>query len=103
SGAAMAVRRDVFETIGLLDDGFFLYYEETDFARRSAAAGFECWYVPASRVLHYCGQATGVTQPDGSLRSPPRYFWESRRRYFVKQHGRAYSRAADAAAATGRA
>ena len=97
SGAAMLVRSEVFDRIGLLDDGFFLYYEETDFARRAARAGFECWYVPASRIVHLCGQASGVTHPDGSIRRVPRYFYESRRRYFVKHHGRAYALAADLA------
>jgi GT2 family glycosyltransferase len=97
SGAAMLVRSEVFDAIGLLDDGYFLYYEETDFARRAAAAGFECWYVPASRVLHYCGQASGVTRSDGSIGRVPPYFHESRRRYFVKHHGRAYAIAADLA------
>ncbi|HKU42592.1 MAG TPA: glycosyltransferase family 2 protein, partial [Polyangiales bacterium] len=56
SGAAMLVRTEVFERIGLMDEDFFLYYEETDFALRAARAGFECWYLPASRVIHYCGQ-----------------------------------------------
>ena len=97
SGAAMLVRSEVFDAIGLLDDGYFLYYEETDFARRAAAAGYESWYVPQSRVLHYCGQASGVTQADGSIGLAPSYFYESRRRYFVKHHGRAYAVSADLA------
>ena len=102
SGAAVLVRREVFDTVGLLDDGFFLYYEETEFAGRAADAGFECWIVPQSRIVHYCGQSTGVTQADGSLRDPPPYVWQSRRRYFATRHGRAYAWAADAAAASGR-
>ena len=97
SGAAMLVRSEVFDAIGLLDDGYFLYYEETDFARRAAAAGFECWYVPESRIVHYCGQASGVTQVDGSIGRVPRYFYESRRRYFTKHHGRLYAIGADLA------
>jgi N-acetylglucosaminyl-diphospho-decaprenol L-rhamnosyltransferase len=101
SGAAMLIRREVFERIGLLDEGFFLYYEETDFALRAARAGFECWYLPESRVLHYCGQATGVTGAGASRRRVPRYWYESRRRYFTKHHGRLYAALADAAWVTG--
>jgi GT2 family glycosyltransferase len=97
SGAAMLVRREVFEQVGLLDDEFFLYYEETDFAARAAAAGFECWYVPSSRIVHLCGQASGVTRNDANLRRVPPYFYASRRRYFEKHHGRLYAVLADCA------
>ncbi len=61
NGASMMVRRAVFETIGLMDDDFFLYYEETDFCRRARLAGWPCWFVPASRVVHLEGQSTGAT------------------------------------------
>lgn len=97
TGAAMLVRREVFERIGLLDEGFFLYYEETDFCRRAADAGFECWHVPASRVLHLCGQSTGVTGARRNERAVPRYWFESRRRYFLKHHGPTYTTLADLA------
>lgn len=97
SGAAMLVRTEVFERVGLLDEDFFLYYEETDFTRRAAHAGFECWYVPASRVIHYCGQASGITGTQAHKNRVPRYWYASRRRYFEKHHGRMYAAAADVA------
>jgi GT2 family glycosyltransferase len=58
SGASMMVRRSVFDKIGLLDDGYFMYFEETDFCLRAARAGFECWYVPQSRIIHLVGQSS---------------------------------------------
>jgi GT2 family glycosyltransferase len=97
SGAAMLVRTEVFERVGLLDEEFFLYYEETDFIRRAARAGFECWYVPASRIIHYCGQASGITGTQAHKKRVPGYWYASRRRYFEKHHGRMYAAAADAA------
>jgi hypothetical protein len=96
SGASMLVRRDVFETVGLLDEGFFLYFEEVDLCRRAARAGWECWHEPASRVVHLVGQSTGVDL-GGPARRLPGYVLESRRRYFVKNHGFAYAVAADLA------
>ncbi len=60
-GAALMVRAEVFETIGLLDDQFFLYFEEVDFCLRAKRAGFNCWYVPESTVIHLVGQSSGVT------------------------------------------
>lgn len=96
SGASMMLRREVLETVGGFDEAFFLYYEEVDFCRRIKAAGYECWYVPASRVMHVRGQSTGVTVL-GKPRRLPGYWFESRRRYYAKHHGYRYTAIADAA------
>ena len=101
-GASMMVRREVFERIGLLDDGFFMYYEEVDFCLRAHQAGWSCDYVPSSRVVHLCGQSSGiVTAADASRRRRPPYWFQSRRRYFVKNHGVLYAAVADLVHATG--
>ncbi|HZE98590.1 MAG TPA: glycosyltransferase family 2 protein [Planctomycetota bacterium] len=94
AGASMLVRREVFDAIGLLDEGFFLYFEETDFCLRAARAGWPCWYEPGSRVVHFVGQATGVTDPT-QRRRRPLYWFNSRRRYFLKNYGPAYAALAD--------
>jgi len=87
AGACALVRREVFERIGLMDDGFFLYFEETDFMRRAADAGYECWYVPASRVVHLVGRSSGVTTRGWVTPRRPAYWFESRKRYFRRHHG----------------
>ncbi len=89
-GASMLVRRAVFESVGLMDERFFLYFEETDFCLRAHRAGWTCWYVPDSKVHHLRGQSTGVTKI-GSQKPLPTYWFESRRRYFVKNKGLFYS------------
>lgn len=94
-GASMLVRREVFDAIGLMDEDYFLYYEETDFCLQAARAGWECWHVPSSRVMHIAGQSTGVTGAQAGLQRLPAYWFESRRRYFVKNHGRFYSALTD--------
>lgn len=96
-GASMMVRREVFASIGLMDEGFFLYYEETDFCLRALRAGWPCWYVPESRVMHIAGQSTGVTDRSGPPKRRPQYVFDSRHRYFVKNHGRGYAVLADLA------
>ena len=98
SGAHMMIRREVIDAIGLLDEGYFLYYEETDFTLRARRAGWRCWHVPESRVVHYVGQSSGVTRREGTPQRVPRYWFESRRRYFMLNHGRAYAMVADALA-----
>jgi N-acetylglucosaminyl-diphospho-decaprenol L-rhamnosyltransferase len=87
SGASLLVRREVFETAGLFDETFFLYYEETDLCLRALRAGFRCWYVPSSRVVHLEGQSTGVTDTRAAPKRLPRYWFESRQHYFMKNHG----------------
>jgi N-acetylglucosaminyl-diphospho-decaprenol L-rhamnosyltransferase len=97
AGASMLIRRPVFDAIGLLDESFFMYYEEVDFCLRAARAGFPCWYVPESRVVHLVGQASGVTDASKAGRRKPGYWFDSRRRFFIKSYGRAYAVAADLA------
>ena len=100
SGASLMIRREVFDSVGLLDEDYFLYYEEVDFCLRARAAGWRCWYVPESRVVHLVGQSSGVTGERRAERRVPRYWFESRSRYFRKNHGRLYATAADLAWST---
>jgi hypothetical protein len=95
NGASMMIRREVFETIGLMDEKFFLYFEETDYCRRARAAGWHVWHVPESRVVHLEGQSTGVTGANLALKPRPRYWFDSRARYYRKHHGTAYALCAD--------
>jgi hypothetical protein len=87
AGASMLIRADVFRQIGLFDDGFFLYFEETDFCLRAARAGWTTWYVPESRVEHIGGASTGWK--DATKPRPP-FWFQGRRHYFAKNHGALY-------------
>lgn len=51
-GAAMLVRREVIEEVGMLDDGFFFLYEDVDWSLRMRAAGWGIRFVPHARVVH---------------------------------------------------
>jgi GT2 family glycosyltransferase len=99
-GASMIIRREVFERIGMLDERYFMYYEEVDFCRRAKRAGFPCWYVPSSRVVHLVGSASQLSDARKHRKRRPAYWFESRRLYFVQNHGRLYALLADAAYAT---
>lgn len=86
SGASMILRRTMLEQIGLLDEGFFTYFEDVDLCRRAHRGGWGVWYVPASRVIHLEGVSSGI----GSYitkRRPP-FWFAARRRYFLKHHGK---------------
>ncbi|KIC19922.1 glycosyltransferase family 2 protein [Leisingera sp. ANG-Vp] len=59
SGAAMFVRRKAIEEVGLLDETFFFYGEETDWCHRFASAGWRLVFVPIPEVTHFGGGAVG--------------------------------------------
>lgn len=100
SGVSMLFRREVFETAGFFDEGFFLYFEEIDLAKRIRQAGWKTYFVADVEVGHVGGLSTGFKDES---RPMPRYWFVSRRRYLVKHHGRAYSAACDAAWIVGHA
>jgi len=52
SGAAMLVRRDVLDKVGLMDKDYFLYFEETDLCARMIRAGYDLMYIPTAIVWH---------------------------------------------------
>ncbi len=88
AGASLMVRRQVFESVGLLDEKYFMYFEEVDFCLRARKAGWPCWYVPESRVVHLVGKSSGVTNTREPRKRRPAYWFAARRRYFVSHLGR---------------
>ena len=53
SGVCLLIRRDVFRDVGLLDEAFFMYHEDTDFCLRARKAGWKVCYTPAAVVHHF--------------------------------------------------
>ena len=88
SGACMLVRRTALETVGPLDEGFFLYFEETDWCRRAHALGLEVHGEPGARVRHVGGTSVARSSVGAGERRAHGIFAASRRRYFRKHHGR---------------
>jgi N-acetylglucosaminyl-diphospho-decaprenol L-rhamnosyltransferase len=84
SGASMMIRKQVISEIGLLDDEYFLYFEEADYCLRAQKRGWQIWFCPASHVIHFEGSATGIRD---TAKRRPNYWYASRRRYFIKHFG----------------
>ncbi len=85
AGASMMLRREMLDHVGFFDEGFFLYFEETDLCRRARNAGWRTDYVRSAEVMHIGSVSTGAKQ----WTRKPGYWFDSRRRYFVKHLGRA--------------
>jgi N-acetylglucosaminyl-diphospho-decaprenol L-rhamnosyltransferase len=95
SGTSMIIRLKVLQDIGLLDEGYYTYFDDIDFCYNARRAGWPTWYVAESRVVHLEGQSTGVTNK--ILQRRPSYLFEARRRYFLKNHSPVYAAFVDAA------
>ncbi|MBI4261926.1 glycosyltransferase family 2 protein [Candidatus Uhrbacteria bacterium] len=81
-GACLLTRRSVIENIGMLDERFFIWFEEVDFCKRAKDAGWEVWYTPDAAVMHHGGQsfaqAMTLKKQWWFSRSLLHYFWKHR-------------------------
>lgn len=87
AGASLMMSWQVIEDIGFMDDNYFLYFEELDYCLAAQRAGHPCWYVPASRVYHAVGASTGISDKRKAAPRRPKYWFDSRRRYYLKNFG----------------
>lgn len=62
-GAAMMIKREIIEKVGLMPECYFLYYEELDWSMMIRRVGYDIWYEPACTVFHKESQTTGQNSP----------------------------------------
>lgn len=62
-GAAMMIKREVIEKIGLMSEIYFLYYEEMDWCSKMTSHGYQLWYDPRSTIYHKESCSTGKDSP----------------------------------------
>ena len=79
-GAAMLVKREAIDKVGLMPECYFLYYEELDWSKMFTRAGYEIWYEPACTIFHKESQSTGQESP---LKT---YYLTRNRLLFVKRN-----------------
>lgn len=84
-GACFIVRREAMDQVGPLDEQFFMYCEEIDWCMRMKLAGWQVWYTPASRVIHYVGQSSRQFKARMLVE-----LWRSRYRLFAKHYPPSY-------------
>jgi N-acetylglucosaminyl-diphospho-decaprenol L-rhamnosyltransferase len=81
-GSALLLRRTLYDQIGGLDEGYFMYFEEVDWCWRARAAGWRALYVGSAHIVHYGGRS--------SEQAPARThiaFQQSKLRFFRKRNG----------------
>lgn len=87
SFACVLLRRDVIEKIGYMDERYFMYFEDIDYSRRIRKAGWTVLHEPSARVVHLRGGSSSVKSALKNKKRVPRYYYESRTRYFAKFYG----------------
>ncbi len=95
AGASLLFSNDVQSELGDMDADYFLYYEEVDYLLKAQKLGVHCWYLPESRIIHEVGASTNISDTRKKQPRKPKYWFDSRRRYFLKNHGRLYLFTAD--------
>ncbi len=87
SFACVLVRDEVFRHIGLLDEGYFMYFEDVEFCHRLRRAGWNIWHTPQARIVHLRGGSSPVKQQTRLRQRLPRYYYQSRTRFFRQAYG----------------
>ena len=95
-GAAMMVRREAIDRVGLMDEGFWMYCEEIDWCWRMRKAGWRALCMPAARVVHHAGQSSAQVRTSSFTN-----LWTSRARLYARHHGPIRYRLARALVRTG--
>jgi hypothetical protein len=81
-GACMMVRRDALDQVGLLDEDYFLFLEETDWCYRMKRAGWKIYHVPQAQVYHFQGKSAEAMKKRARIE-----FYRSRYHFFKKNRG----------------
>lgn len=81
------LRREMIDEIGLLDEGYFLYFEDADYCRRAAEAGWRIAVSEKGEVAHFIGGSSRVEEQRLAGGRLPLYYYASRTRYFRKWFG----------------
>jgi GT2 family glycosyltransferase len=85
SGAAMVIKKNLFDKIGGFDENIFMYYEDIDLCKRVREAGREVFYFPQEKVLHLGGRSTENEEKQKTD------YYKSQEYYFQKHFGRSHS------------
>ncbi|MCK4709080.1 MAG: glycosyltransferase family 2 protein [Gammaproteobacteria bacterium] len=87
SFACILVKKEVFDGVGLMDEGYFMYFEDAEFCYRAKRAGWKVLNEPSARIVHLRGGSSPVKENTRLRKRLPRYYYESRTRYFYQVYG----------------
>ncbi|MBI1173623.1 glycosyltransferase [bacterium] len=89
SFACILLRDAMVQVIGPMDEGYFLYFEDTEYCLRASRAGWGIVHVPEARAVHFRGGSGPVKAMAAAKKRLPAYFYASRSRFLYQAHGMA--------------
>lgn len=87
SFACILLNGEMVRQIGPMDDGYFLYFEDAEYALRAARAGWRVVPAPQARAVHFRGGSGPVKAMQAAKKRLPGYYWRSRARFLRQAHG----------------
>lgn len=87
SFASILLRGDMVRQIGPMDEGYFLYFEDAEYALRATRAGWRTIYVPEAHTVHFRGGSGPVKDSQAKMKRMPAYYWRSRTRFLRQAYG----------------
>ncbi|ABI93418.1 glycosyltransferase family 2 protein (plasmid) [Roseobacter denitrificans] len=87
SFAGILLRAEMIDKVGPMDEGYFLYFEDTEYCLRATRAGWRITYVPQARFIHFRGGSAPVKTLAKARKRLPKYFYASRTRLLYQAHG----------------
>lgn len=79
-GACLLIKREVIDRIGGIDEKLFLYFDEADWCRRAAAAGYRVRYIPSASIIHHEAQSAGLDKRRSIA------LWHNSQLYLMQKH-----------------
>jgi len=89
SFACVLIRDELFQQIGLMDEGFFMYYEDVEFCHRTRKAKWDIVHTPQAEIVHLHGKSSGLEEKVELKKRLPKYYYAARARCFYLLYGRA--------------
>lgn len=90
SGAFFLVRRKVIDDVGMLDEHYFMYAEDLDWAYRIKVAGWKIYYNPAVSILHKKKQSGRAHEDESRRVQTEKYFYQTMKLFYEKHYAKRY-------------
>jgi len=87
SFACVMLRREMIDALGLLDERYFMYFEDSAYGLNARAAGWKLARIDTAQVTHFEAKSSGVEDAAAAHQRLPRYYYASRSRYFIEHFG----------------
>jgi N-acetylglucosaminyl-diphospho-decaprenol L-rhamnosyltransferase len=87
SFACVLIKREVIDAVGLLDEGYFMYFEDAEYCYRARKHGWKVLNIPQARIVHLRGGSSPVKENVRLKKRLPKYFHESRSRFLYQLYG----------------